>query len=134
MRAEVKTTSPNDHLSWDKFAQHESGDPYDDFGWFHVNVGLVGEDAGNDFQVCVSTPRAVGRAKHAGDAPGILVERFDAESVRRAIHDQIAAVTGHSWEHHALGIRGYGRFVVRRCTTRHGRVLPRHSHQTVWSR
>lgn len=98
MQAEIKEMCPNDHLGWSEFAQYDSLDPYDDFGWFHVTVGVTGEEGGHDFQVCVATPRSVGRVKPSGSNPGILVDRFDAESVSRAIRNKVASITGTTWE------------------------------------
>ena len=98
MKAEVHHLESNDYTNWSDFEQHESPDPYDDFGWFHVTIGASGVEGGNDFQVCVATPRAVGRIKRAGSVPGILVDNFDADSVHRAIHDRVTSITGHSWD------------------------------------
>ena len=98
IRAVIHSLEPNDHDGWRAFAAHESLDPYDDFGWFHVTVGATDVDGGNDFQLCVSTPRAVSRAIVGGKAPGILVDRFDAKSVREAVHHRIESITAPSWD------------------------------------
>ena len=97
IRAVIKSMNAVGQLSWSDFAAYESPDPFDDFGWFHVTVGATDTEGGNDFQVCVATPRAVARARHSGATPGILVDRFDADSVHAAIHDRVGAITGHSW-------------------------------------
>ena len=98
IRAVVNSLEPNDHDGWSAFAAHESADPYDDYGWFHVTVGATDTDGGNDFQLCVSTPRAVSRAKSDGRTPGILVDRFDAKSVHDAVHNRIQSIEAHSWD------------------------------------
>lgn len=98
MQAEIHNLESNDHLDWDDFVRYQSPDLYDDFGWFHVTIGAVGESGGNDFQVCVATQRAVGRIKRTGFMPGILVDQFDSETVDKAIRDRVHSIHGHSWE------------------------------------
>lgn len=98
MHAEIHYIESNDYVDWQHFSEYQSPDPYDDFGWFHVTVGASEIDGGNDFQVCVATPRAVGRVKRSGEMPGILVDYFNAVNVRKAICDQIEAIEGSSWE------------------------------------
>ena len=98
IRAVIHSLETNDHDDWSAFAARESIDPYDDFGWFHVTVGATDIEGGNDFQLCVSTPRAVNRAKHDGTVPGILVDRFDAQSVHDAVHARINSIEVHTWD------------------------------------
>ena len=98
MQAEIHSLESMDHTNWDDFVCYRSADPYDDYGWFHLTIGSSGVTGGNDFQVCVATPRSVGRLKHDGFVPGILVDRFDAATVEKAIRDRIDLVAGHSWE------------------------------------
>ena len=98
MFAEIHHLESNDHVDWNDFVQHQSQDPYDDYGWFHVTIGVSGETGGNDFQVCVATPRAVGRIRRTGFLPGILVDQFDSHSVEKAIRDRVHSVHGNSWE------------------------------------
>ena len=95
--AVILSLEPNDHDGWSGFASRESADPFDDFGWFHVTVGANDSEGGNDFQLCVSTRRAVNRAKLGGVTPGIVVERFDAQSIQNAVHQRIHSIAAHSW-------------------------------------
>ena len=97
IRAEIHSLESNDHLNWSDFAAYESPDPYDDFGWFHITIGAVGVEGGNDFQICVATHRAVGRAKRSGSIQGLLVNRFNAQSVHNAIHDRINSIEAYAW-------------------------------------
>lgn len=96
--AEVRCLESNNLADWSDFERYQSPDVFDDYGWFHVTVGAAGIEGGNDFQVCVATPRAVGRAKQTGSIPGIIVDQFDAASVRNAINDRIVSVRAHTWE------------------------------------
>ena len=98
IHAEILRLASNDHIDWSDFAAYEPIDPFDDFGWFHVTVGATGIEGGNDFQVCVSTHRAVGRVRRAGAVPGVIVDCFDAESVDTAIRDRIASIAADSWD------------------------------------
>ncbi len=98
MQAEIHHLESNDHVDWNDFLQYQSPDPYNDFGWFHVTVGSTGVLGGNDFQVCVATPRAVGRIKRDKFVPGIMVDQFDAATVEKAIRDRVESVCGQSWE------------------------------------
>lgn len=97
IRAEVQTICPNDFDGWLEFEKYESPDPYDDFSWFTLMISLVGEKASNNFQVCVATPLAVPRVRDTGNMPGILVDRFDAPSVKKAIHERVSSLKGHAW-------------------------------------
>lgn len=98
MQAEIHHLESNDYVDWNDFVHYESPDPYDDFGWFHLTIGSSDVAGGNDFQVCVATPRAVGRIKRGGNVPGILVDRFDAATVEKGIRDRVASICGHNWE------------------------------------
>lgn len=102
IQAAVQSICPNDFDGWAEFELYDSPDPYDDFSWFTLTIGLagglMGEEAGNNFQVCVSTPRAVSRAKKIGNhVPGILVDQFDAKSVEFAIRKRVSTIEAHSW-------------------------------------
>ena len=97
MRAQILSLESNNHLDWESFARYQSPDPYDDFGWFRVTIGASDVDGGNDFQVCVATPRADGRIKRSGSVPGILVDRFDADTVSKAVRERVESIEG-SWE------------------------------------
>jgi hypothetical protein len=98
LQAEVHSLESNDHCDWATFAKHKVPDPYDDYGWFQVTVGTAGIHGDNDFQVCVATPRAVSRLRQAGMEPGILVDNFDAATVRKAIVDRVSSVSADTWE------------------------------------
>jgi hypothetical protein len=110
MHAEIHNLESNDHHDWQDFVDYQSPDPFDDYGWFHVTVGASGVDGGNDFQVCVATPRAVGRLKRMREVPGILIDRFDAESVRKAIYGRIESIEGCSWEQIVEQLRTFMRW------------------------
>ncbi len=81
-----------------EFERYQSPDPFNDYGWFTITVGEVGDPAGSNFQVCVATPRAVGRLKLAGYHPGILVDHYDPETVRQAIVDRVASLKGDHYQ------------------------------------
>lgn len=98
IHAEIHILESNDHLDWEDFVKYKSDEPYDDFGWFYVTIGGTGIKGGNDFQVCVATPRAVGRIKRSGAVPGILVDCYNADSVREAIHERVTSISGSTWE------------------------------------
>ncbi|PQO42811.1 Imm8 family immunity protein [Blastopirellula marina] len=97
MPIEVKYCCPNDHLDWDEFEKNPPQDLLNAYGWFYVTIGEVGSDAGNDFQVCVATPRAVGRLKASGMLPGILVDSFDTTSIRQAIDAKVCSAGEGNW-------------------------------------
>ncbi|MEZ6116800.1 MAG: Imm8 family immunity protein [Pirellulaceae bacterium] len=110
MQAEIHQLESNDHVEWNDFVQYQSPDPYDDYGWFHVTIGATGVPGGNDFQVCVATPRAVGRIKRDGFVPGILVDQFDAATVEKVIRDRVESVRGHSWDEVVNQLRDFMRW------------------------
>ena len=97
IQPKVQHICPNDFDGWSAFERYDSADPYDDFSWFTLTIGLAGEEAGNNFQVCVVTPRAVSRVRLTGHMPGILVNRFDADTVGRAIRDRVSSIQAHAW-------------------------------------
>lgn len=109
-RAVIHHLEPNDHVDWTAFAEHESPDPYDDCGWFHVTIGATDNVGANDFQLCVATPRSVGRVKQSGSEPGIIVDRFDAATVRKAIYERVTSIEGLSWEEIVEQLRKFMRW------------------------
>ena len=98
LQPKIEDLCPNDFPEWEAFESHEPADPSDDYGWFHVRIGANDSAATNDFQVCVATPRACGRAKAAGSRPGIIVDRFDATSVRDAVFQRVESIEARDWE------------------------------------
>lgn len=97
MEVEVQWIVPNDFLDLDEFSRYESRDPYDDYAWFSLTIGVKGEQAGNNFEVLVATPKAVARLKQSGSIPGLIVNRFEPQVVLDAIRNHVASLKGHAW-------------------------------------
>jgi hypothetical protein len=100
MRAEMKWISPNDFINWESFVSSDRREQevWDDFGWFSLDIGSEGEDGTETFQVLVSTPAAVSRAK--GDRKrfrGIIVDEFKPDIIRKSLTDYVSSVVGISW-------------------------------------
>ena len=112
--AEVLYLESNEYPDWEAFAGYESADPYDDFGWFHVRIGASDGGGGNDFQVCVSTPRAIGRSRRSGGVPGVIVDRFDAATIHEAICERVSSVEGRDWEEIVEQLRKFMRWEYER--------------------
>jgi hypothetical protein len=101
MRAELRHISPNDFPDWECFKSAKRSEPWDDFGWFSLNIGPEGDPGTEIFQVLVATPAAVSRAKvDRGEFRGIIVESFEAEIIANALREHVSAVTGGDW--HAI--------------------------------
>lgn len=98
IEARVICLESNDHDEWTDFERITISDPHDNFGWFHVTIGATDVDGGNDFQVCIATKLAIGRARRSGSVPGIIVDRFDAETIRKVVTDTVQGVRGDSWD------------------------------------
>jgi hypothetical protein len=98
MRAELRHISPNDFLDWECFAAAERAEPWDDFGWFSLSIGLERDPGTEIFQVLVATPAAVSRAMgKCSRFRGIIVESFEAEIIAGALREHVSAVTGGAW-------------------------------------
>jgi hypothetical protein len=98
MRAELRHISPNDFPHWECFLSADRAEPWDDFGWFSLNIGPEGDPGTEIFQVLVATPAAVSRATGNRDRlQGIIVESFEPEIIVRALHEYVSSVTGNNW-------------------------------------
>jgi hypothetical protein len=108
MRAELKEIIPNDYPDWETFASSERPEPWDDFGWFTLDIG--DEDSRDDgtetFQVLVATATALPRVKgDRGGFRGVIVEVFEPEVVRRTLCEHVSSFTGHTWDEIRNGLR-----------------------------
>ncbi|TWU14591.1 hypothetical protein CA54_34600 [Symmachiella macrocystis] len=101
VEVEVQQIDLNGFLDWEEFSLYKSPDPYDDFAWFTLTIGVKGEKekGGNNFQVLVATPKAISRIKSQhGEVPGIIVNHFDPDTVNDEIRRVVSSLQGHSWE------------------------------------
>jgi hypothetical protein len=72
--------------------------PSDHFGWFTLGIGPAGERGADLFQVCISTPEAIGRAsKGRSKFRGLVVESFKPEEIRQKLRDYISSLQGLTW-------------------------------------
>ena len=98
MRAELRAITPNDFADWNAFVASDRPDPWDDFGWFTLSISGDGMEGADLFQVVVSTPRAVSRAKgNGGRFRGVIVDSFDPDTIARTLRDQVSSINGLAW-------------------------------------
>ena len=103
MRAELRDVSPNDYPGWEAFASSERPEPWDDFGWFELSIGPEGDKGCDLFQVLVTTPAAVSRAKldckrHHKEFRCLLVETFEPDVIAKALRDHVSGLTALTWD------------------------------------
>ncbi|HKA08386.1 MAG TPA: Imm8 family immunity protein [Gemmataceae bacterium] len=99
MRAELPAIEPNDYLGWGAFVATDRPTPWDDFGWFTLSIAPVGDPGSDYFQVLISTPAAVSRAK-AGSRTfrGLVVASFEPAVIAQTLRDHIASLQAHTWQ------------------------------------
>jgi len=101
MRAEVKFILPNDFATLgENWEAWEPPDRTDVYQWFSIDIGPIGDDAADSFQVAVATPVGVKtkRKRANGRFRGIVVDEWCGAAVRNAIVDYVAAIHADSWE------------------------------------
>jgi Immunity protein 8 len=99
MRAELRAIDPNDYPGWDAFAAADRPTPWDDFGWFTVSIAPEGDPGADNFQVLISTPAAISRAKaDSGRFRGLVVDSFGPQVIARTLRDHIASLQALTWE------------------------------------
>jgi hypothetical protein len=98
MEAQLRFIESNDTLDWETFAERESPDPWNDWGWFTVGVGPENEQGADLFQVVVCTAAAKHKTIDGNKAfRGIVVESFDPETIKIRLHEFVDSVSGLDW-------------------------------------
>jgi hypothetical protein len=99
LRAELRHISPNDYDSWESFAAAEHPEPWDEFAWFVLDIGLEGQEGTTLFQVLVATPASVSRATGNDKHRRVLiVESFEPRALESALRDHVSSLTTHTWD------------------------------------
>jgi len=99
LRPELRRIIPNDYDGWEAFAAAERPEPWDEFAWFVLDIGLEGQEGSNLFQVLVATPAAVSRAKGNDKHRRVLiVESFEPQAIETALRDHVASLAAHTWD------------------------------------
>lgn len=95
MRPELRGIEANDIPDWPNWSPSAAGD---ELQWFTVAIGWPGGAGADNFQVAVATPATLQIRSREGEFVGLVVDRFDSESVRTAIQDFFDACDAPTWE------------------------------------
>jgi Immunity protein 8 len=99
MRAELRHISPNEFPDWQSFASAAHPEPWDEFGWFVLDIGVEGQEGTTLFEALVATPAAVPRAKSNDKQRRVLVvDSFEPEALAAALKGHVSAVNAHTWD------------------------------------
>jgi hypothetical protein len=99
LHPELQHISPNDYASWEAFAAAEHPEPWDEFAWFVLSIGLEGQEGSTLFQVLVTTPAAVARAKgNDKQRRFLVVESFEPELLAKSLREYVSSVACHTWD------------------------------------
>lgn len=99
LRPELCAIHPNDHDGWAAFATTGHSEPWDEFAWFVLDVGLAGRIGTIAFQVLAATPAAVGRARGKDrDRRVLVVESFEPKALEAALWKHVAAAAAPTWD------------------------------------
>jgi hypothetical protein len=98
LSAELRHISPNDYDDWEAFAAAEHPEPWNEFGWFVLDIGLAGQAGTTLFQVLAATPAAVSRAKgNDKQRRVLLVDSFEPDVLAAALKDYVSSIAAHTW-------------------------------------
>ena len=97
LKAKVHDIRSNDHLM-DDFMRYEPDDPWDEFGWFGVDVGTSCMGGQDYFQCLVTTTRARHRAVSGlKDSRCFVVDPYEPKGILDALTEKINGVEGVEW-------------------------------------
>ena len=99
MKALIESLMSNAHPVGAEAQLHAERDPSDDFGWFSVRVGADGGVGTSDFQVVVSTPAAISRARFADGTrfKGLVLLSYCPTAAREIIRSKVESVEGRDY-------------------------------------
>jgi hypothetical protein len=99
LRAELRQIRPNAYESWEAFAASAHPEPWDQFSWFVLDIGVEGQEGTTLFQALVATPAAVSRAK--GDDRHrrlLVVDSFEPQALAATLREYVSSVEAHTWD------------------------------------
>jgi len=98
-RAKLVSIRPCAYDRWETFASSVRLEPWDDFAYFDLDIGLEGHEGTNSFSVLVATPAAVTRAKGDNKHYRILVvDWFEPEAIAAALNEHVSSIVAHTWD------------------------------------
>ena len=90
IEVQIDWIEPTDFLGWDEFEEFSAYDPLDHFQWFTICVSEAKKDRGTNFDVLVSTPKAIGRAKKKNEKfKGLVIDSFSPTEAKNAIEQKV---------------------------------------------
>lgn len=100
MKPKLVWLESNEAHAADGPSNHAERDPTDDFGWFTIGVGMEADPASTIFQVVVSTPKAIPRAKHKKQTKfrGLVIPAYSSESAHEAIKQRVETARVLTWD------------------------------------
>ncbi len=108
LRPELRGVRPNDYLDWQHFVAAEHPEPWDEFAWFQLDIGPEGQEGATCFQVLVTTPAAVRRAK--GDDKHrrlLVVESFEPELLLKSLREYVSTAASRTWDETVERLRAH---------------------------
>ena len=98
MRAQLRFIESNDTLDWDTFAERETPEPWNDWGWFTLGIGPKDEEGTDLFQVVICTPAAKHKTIDGHEEfRGIVVDSFEPDTIKTELQEFVDSVSGLDW-------------------------------------
>ena len=99
LKPELCQIQPNHYTSWDDFAAAEHPEPWDEFAWFELDIGVEGQVGTTLFQALVATHTAVSRAREKYKNRRVLVvESFEPQMLEAELRKHVESCAAHTWD------------------------------------
>lgn len=96
---ELCDISPNHFPSWEDFAAAEHPEPWDEFAWFELTIGVEGQVETTLFQALVATHTALSRVKEKYNNRRVLVvESFEPQILETELRKHVESCAAHTWD------------------------------------
>jgi hypothetical protein len=99
LKPELCHIKPNHYPSWDDFAAAEHPEPWNEFAWFELTIGVEGQVGADLFQALVATHTALPRARAKYKKHRFLVvESFEPQMLETALRKHVESCADYTWD------------------------------------